>query len=346
MATLDVFNSDAFSLTSMAQAFRSVDFQPSMMRSSGIFTPRYIRTEDFYVEQKDGVLSLIASSNRGAPLETRNRQLRTGRSFKTIRIAKGDTVTASELANIRAFGSETELMQVQQEIAERLNGPAGLMRDVELTWENHMLTAATLGTVLDADGSTELYNWFTEFGITQDTEIDFDLDNASPASGAVRKKCTQVVRQMMKAAKGAWVMGRTRVLALCGDNFWDDLTAHSEIRETYLNTLRAQELQEGLAYESFTYGGIQWVNYRGTDDGSTVAVGTDKVKFIPTGAPGAFEMIFSPGESFEHLGRPGQEVYPMIIPDRERNMYADIEVYSYFTALCTRPKMIQRGRRT
>jgi hypothetical protein len=51
-------------------------------------------------------------------------------------------------------------------------------------------------------------NWFTEFGISQPAEIDFDLDNASPASGAVRKACNGIVRAMIRGSEGAWVEGR------------------------------------------------------------------------------------------------------------------------------------------
>lgn len=37
---------------------------------------------------------------------------------------------------------------------------------------------------------------FTEFGVTKHAEIDFDLDNASPAPGAVKKKCHDVRRRI------------------------------------------------------------------------------------------------------------------------------------------------------
>ena len=84
---------------------------------------------------------------------------------------------------------------------------------------------------------------------------------------------------MMKAAKGVFTPA-TRVHALCGDAFWDDLTAHSEVRQTYLNTIEASQLRNGNAYETFNYGGITWENYRGTDDGS-VGINTDKAKFFP-----------------------------------------------------------------
>ncbi|MCX7178777.1 MAG: major capsid protein, partial [Proteobacteria bacterium] len=264
MAALDIFRQDAFSMVSLTTALNKQPFQPSRLGDLNLFAPRPVRTTTVAVEERNGVLSLIQTSPRGAPLEQRELEKRKIRDFRTSRIAKQSHMTADEIQNIRAFGSETELMQVQDEVARRLSGPVGLMRDVEMTWEN-MRLGAIQGIVLDADGST-IYDWYSEFGISQAGEIDFDLDNASPASGAVRKKCSQVVRQMMVAASGAWISGRTQVYALCGDAFWDDLTAHSEVRQTYLNTQQAADLRGGLAYESFTYGGIVWENYRGTDD--------------------------------------------------------------------------------
>jgi hypothetical protein len=343
MATLDIFKQDAFKLQSMLQAIDAVDYRPQRLGDMGIFTPNPVRTEVVSIEKRAGTLALIQTSPRGAPLGQRNTEKRDIRDFRTVRIAESDRIMASELASIRAFGTESELMQVQAEVARRLMGPVGLESKVELTLEN-MRLGAIHGVVKDADGST-IYDWFDELGVTQANEIDFDLDNASPASGAVRKKCSEVVRAMMKAAKGVWTPA-TRVHALCGDAFWDDLTAHSEVRQTYLNTQEASDLRNGNAYEIFNYGGITWENYRGTDDGSTVAVHTDKARFFPVNAPGAFLEVFSPGEQFAHIGQLGQRLYPLIVPDRDRDMYADIESYSYPLHVCTRPLMLQRAKRT
>jgi hypothetical protein len=339
---MDIFSNNAFSMLELTAALNRQDFQPSFIRSLNLFNVRRVRTETIAIEEKDGVLNVIQTSPRHAPLEQRKTQKRNIRDFRTVRIAKGDHLTASEIANVRAFGSESELAQVQTEIADRLNGPAGLMREVELTWENLML-GAVQGVLSDADGSV-IYNWFSEFGVTQDAEINFDFANA--AAGSIRKNCNKVIRQMMKAAKGAWIPGRTSVMAVCGDDFWDSLTTSAEVRETYLNTQEAADLRNevGMAYESFRYGGITWTNYRGTDDGSAVAVDTGKAKFFPNNAPGAFQLAFSPGEFLDTISQPGQDVYALVIPDDKRNAFVDIEVYSYPLPVCTRPKMLQRGR--
>lgn len=330
-------------MVEMLDAIERVTYVPQYLGSLGLFTPRPVRTESVAIEDRAGVLSIIPTTPRGAPLPQRTTEKRKIRDFRTIRIAKGDRLNASEIQNIRAFGTETEMMQAQAEVARRLSGPAGLQRDLELTWEN-MRMGAIQGIVLDADGST-IYNWFDEWSVTAAAEIDFDLDAASPASGVVRKKCNQVVRAMMTAAKGSWAAS-TRVQALAGNAFWDDLTAHVEVRQTYLNTMMAAELRQGNAYESFMYGGINWTNYRGTDDGTTVAIGTDKTKFFPAGAPGVFDVVYSPAETFDFVNTPGRAAYPMIIPDTDRNMYVDLELYSYPLFICTHPLMLQSARRT
>jgi hypothetical protein len=209
-----------------------------------------------------------------------------------------------------------------------------------------MRLGAVQGIVTDADSAT-LYNWFTEFGVAQDAEINFDLANAAPASGVVRKNCNTVVRQMMRAAAGAWIPGRSYVMGLCGDAFWDDLTAHKEVRETYLNQVGAQELRNGVgtAFGMLTYGNIVFVNYRGTDDGTTVAVNTDKCKFFPVNAPGVFECAYAPAEFFPFVNTPGQDVYAVMVMDADRQAWVRPELYSYPLHYCTRPKMLQRAKR-
>lgn len=343
MATMDVFNTDAFSMMSLLNAAEKVDYLPQRLGQLPLFTPVPVTTETVAIEERNGTLNLIQTDERGAPLGQRVTEKRKVRNFSTVRLAKGDKIKASEIQGIRAFGQQSELMQVMTEVARRMYGPASLMTDLQLTWELHRL-GAIQGKLLDADGST-IYDFFSEFGITEPDEIDFDLDAASPASGAVRLKCTEVVRAVLRGLKGLGGPG-TMVYGLCGDTFWDQLTAHSEVRQTYLNTMEARQLRDGLAYESFSYGGIMWENYRGTDDNSTVAIGATKCRFFPVNAPGAFQWAMAPGETMEVVNTPGRDFYPMVVPDRDRNMFVDIEVYSYPLFICTRPNVLQRAKNT
>lgn len=344
MATFDVFNSSAFSMVSLSTVVNKNPYKPGYLGSLGLFTPRPIRTTAAAIEQKDGVLGLIQTTPRGAPIAEGTREKSTILRVDTVRIAKGHTITADEVQNVRAFGTESELQGVQNLVADRLNGPTGLIAQVEYTWEN-MRLGAVQGIVMDADGTSTLHNWYTLTGQAQPSEIDFDLDNASPASGAVRKLCNQVTRGVQRALGSLWMPGSS-LIGLCGDAFWDDLTAHSEVRQTYLNYVAAAELRTGNAFGAFSYGGITWVNYRGSDDNSTVAIGTDKVKFVPNNVPGLFEMALAPSESLTYANTPGQALYSMLIMDDKREFWVRPEVYSYPLFVCTRPGALYRGKRT
>lgn len=340
MATMDVFNSDAFSAVSMTKAVDKLGYVPGFLGSiPNLFEPVPVRTETVFIEERSNAPALIQTDLRGAPPAQKGGESRKVHAQKTVRLAQSSRITAASLQNIRAFGSESELMQVMQEVARR---QFVMRRDIELTTENLKL-GCVQGLVTDADGST-LFDWATLLGQTIPSEIDFDLDNASPASGAVRKKCTEVTRSILRGLKGLGGSA-VSVVGLCGDAFWDDLTGHSEVRQTYLNTQEAASLRDGNAFQQFKYGNITWVNYRGTDDNSTVAVGTDKAKFFPVGA-GIFQMAYAPAETFDFVNTPGQELYSWLVNDKDRNAWVDVEMYSYPLPVCTMPQALHRGRRT
>lgn len=341
MLTMDVFKGDAYSATSLTQSLDKMGYTPGFLGSiPGLFVPVPVRTEMIMIEERENAPALIQTSSRGTPPKQKGGDRGKVRAFKTVRLAESSRITASELQGIRAFGSETELKQLDTEIARR---QVLIRNDLELTWENLRL-GAVLGLVTDADGST-IYDWAAEFGQAIPNEIDFDLDNAAPATGAIRKKCNAVKRSVTKALKGLGG-NSVRIGAIVGDGFWDDLVSHPEVEKTYLATTQASDLREGMggAYESFRYGGITWTNYRGSDDG-VVGVNSDKASFFPIGA-GIFQMAMSPGESFEFVNTPGQQVYSNIVLDEKRNTYADVEQFSYPLPVCTMPSALFKGRRT
>lgn len=336
MAGIDIFADNAFGLVELSAALEDIEYQPNWLGDLNVFTEKSVRTEKISIEKREGVLSLVPVTPRGAPLPQLTAPLRNIRDFRTVRVAKGDRLNASEIANIRAFGTDSEFMQVQQEVATRLKA---IRDDIDLTHEN-MRLGAIQGILLDSDGS-EIYNWFTEWGIAQPAEQTWDF--AALIDGKLRERCNQIIRAMARAAKGAWSTN-TQVYALAGDEFYDALIKAPEVRATYLGWSAAADLRNSNPWEAFPFGGINWVNYRGTDDGTKVAIPSQKVKFFPVNAPNAFLRVNSPGEFFDTINQPGQEFYAMTIPDRDRDAYVDIEVYSYPLYVATRPGMLQRGK--
>lgn len=343
MLTMDVFKQDAFSATTLSASVDKIDYVPEFLGAlPNLFVPDPVRTTSIMIEERTTGAVILPFSPRGSAPHQTGGDKRKIRQFETLRVADASRITASELLNIRAFGSEVSVKSLQEEVGRRQYKIK--QNNFALTFEFHRFNCVTGAKVLNSDGST-MYDWATEFSQSIPSEVDFDLDNASPAEGAVRKKCTAARRSIQKGLKG---VGTAReIIGLCGDAFWDDLTSHPEVVKTYLNWAAAADLRNGHGKEwsTFRYGEITFVNYRCTDDGTTLGVGTDKCKFFPVGA-GIFRWAMSPGESFEHLGSLGQETYSQIVTDKDRNQWADVEVYSYPLPVCTMPAALYQARRT
>lgn len=338
MSSLNVFDADPFSAISMTAAVERVDYRPNLLGMiPGLFDPVFIRTTDVWIETQESGPALIQTTERGAPPLAKGGRSRSARSFSTLRLAQNSTIHADEIQNVRPFGRETDLMTMQQLVGER---QVDMINDVELTREYHRL-GAVQGILNDADGS-ELYNWASEFEQTIPTEVNLQLGAASPASGALRKAVTAIVRTMTRNLKGLGA-GRLRISALCGDDFWDALIAHPEVRETYLNQAEASELREAVAWETFRFGGVTWINYRGTDDGTTVAVPSSKAKFFPVGV-GIFKEVYAPAETMDFVNTRGRRLYSWIVRDRDRNAWVQPEVFCYPLFVCTMPQALHRAR--
>lgn len=342
MAHMDIFNSDAFSLERMTARVDRVPTVPTFLGSLGIFAEEAIDTTTFSIEQKGMTLSLIPTSQRGTapPMGTTDR--RSLRHFTVPRLAKSDQLFAREVQNVRAYGTESELENVMVKLAQK---QAKLMTEMNLTEEYHRL-GALQGILLDSDGVTTLYNWFTEFGIAAPTEIDFDLDNASPASGALITKINAAKRTAIRALGGMYVPGTVSFLWLCGDTFHDQFVNHPEVRATYLNWTAAESLRDSTAFSTFSFGGMGWHNYQGTDDNSTVAIPATKAKLVVRGVPGLYRRVNAPHDSMEFVNTMGRRYYAGLVRDNDRNMWVQPELYAYPLHVCTRPEVLLSGRNT
>ncbi|BEV15141.1 major capsid protein [Herbaspirillum sp. DW155] len=340
---LNIFQQDAFSAVALTDAVQRNPYQPTGLGELNIFDPNPIRTTALAVEEREGKLALIPFSERGAEGTQRQTEKRKMRYFDVPRLMHDDTLYATELQNIREFGQESVLMQVEAEVARRLSGPTGLLSSVEYTKE-YLRLAAVQGMVLDPKDGSVLYNWFDEFGITQSAEVAFNL--AAGTANTLRPICNGITRSMARAAKGSFT-STTRVFALCGDSFYDLFTNHPDVIRTFVNWSDATALRDnsqGAAFAAFDFGGITWLNYRGSDDNSTIKIADDKVKFFPVGAPGIFREANAPGETVDWVNTPGKPVYVLPIFDTQRRMWWKMEAYAYPLFICTRPEVLQSGR--
>ena len=337
MATMDIFEGDAFSVIELTRALENIPFKPATLSGSGLFGERGVRTRTVVIESRDGTLSLIPFSERGSNYDQQQPESRQVRAFVCRPFKKQDVLWASEIQGIREFGSESVTQQAQVEVARRMRR---LRADAEATFEYHLLNAIQ-GVVKDPRDGGVVINFANEFGITPAAEVDFDLDNASPGSGVLRKKC-QALIESVEESLGGLVMGPVNLRAECGSAFFADLVAHKEIRETYLNTAAASELR-GRVVDEVNFGGITFRRYGGN---SNIGVPTDKAFFYPQGIEGLFEIYFAPADTFETVNTLGLPLYARMIPDRERDEWVRLEIESNPLPICTRPQVLRTAKRT
>lgn len=336
---LDVFNSGLFSVVSLTDAINKPIFQPGRIGQMGLFTPRGVTTTTVIVEEKDGQLVLVSPSPRGAPGQTMDKVKAKGRPFIIPHFQIDDAIYADEVQGVRAWGTESELETVQGKVAERL---VTHRASHEVTLE-YARIGAVIGVITYADGSTT--DLFSEFGVAQDAEIAFDLAAASPAAGVLRKRAAALIRQMSTNLGGLPFFG---VHAMTGDAFYDDLLAHVEVRNTFLNNPSAAELRtsyvvNGQSYGTFEFGGITWENYRGAV-GGTQFINTDKAHFFPKGVPNLFRTYFAPADYTETVNTVGKMTYvKQYDMPNGKGVYFESQMNQL--SICTRPKALLKGKR-
>lgn len=338
---LDIFNSNAFGVVPLTDAINKLKFVPGRIGQLGLFASSSISTTSVAIEERDGILTLVAPTPRGAPGTTITKNRRAVRQIAVPHFEINDSIMAEEVQGVRAFGSETEMEMVQTKVAERLQIHS---QSLEAT-EEYARIGAVKGIVTYADATT--VDLFSLFGVTQETEIDFDLDNATPAEGVLRKKVAGVVRQIAGILEGTPFSG---VHAFCGDAFYDDLIAHKEVRETYKNQIAAGELRtgyvnpNGMSFGTFEFGGITWENYRGKV-GSTNFVDTDKCHIFPLGVPGLFRTYYAPADYVETVNTLGRRLYTKQYEmPNGKGIHLDTQMNAM--SICTRPKTLIKGKRT
>ncbi|EJF74308.1 hypothetical protein MCO_01924 [Bartonella sp. DB5-6] len=345
---MNFFKHDAFSSITMMKAIENYEFQPGIVSSLNLFEEVETRTRVVDIERRD--ILPIQTSERGAPLaeDDKNSHFQ---FFQTTRIAKSDTVKAEKIQGWGEFGIEDQLEMAMKYIARKQKK---LISEIELTWENMQL-GAVQGVVLDADGSV-IIDWYKEWEITPPKPIDFKLNNETTN---VADNVDQVIMRMIEASKGAFT-DRSRIIGLCGNEFFSKLKNHKTIRETYLNTAFSQILNSagGVAtptalssgsFGSFDFAGVTFINYRSIYNynvsakaGTKRAIGIkpDECQFFPANAPGVFQKTFSPAESLDFVNTVGKPLYATLVPDHECNTWAKLSLYSYPLYICTRPEML------
>lgn len=332
---LDVFGNPAFGLVPLTDTINKLIYVPGRVTSLGIFRETPIITTTAMIEERSGVLSLVAPTPRGGPGRTIARGDRKLRPVAVPHFQIDDGVMAESVQGVRAFGTETDLETVQGLVTERLQ-EAGDDLSVTQEWNRF---GALKGIVTYADGST--LDTFNLFGITPNDVVYLDIDAAD--DGELSAGISDIVRAMGRTLGGTPFTG---AYAFCGDDFYKSIRKNPEVRATFLSTPEAALLRDGPvdtqfnqngSFGRFAYGGIIWDNLYAEIDGQAF-VDPDEAVIFPLG-PGIFRTYYAPADYIETVNTLGKPKYAkQIVMDNQKGIR--LESQTNCLDICLRPNAL------
>ncbi len=327
MASLDIFNNDAFSVTNLSKTIIDIPQVQTILGDSGLFTESGITTTSVMIERQGSSLRLVPAAQRGGVGQPVSLTGRSMISLVTTHLPQTGSVLADEVQNVRAFGSETEVDSVMNVLKKKLAVAKG---NLDLTLEYHRI-GAIKGQILDADGTTVLLDLYTAFGMTQAT-LNFVLGIAGTR---VKDKIADLKRTIRTKLGGRSFTG---VDVWCSASYFDDLTRHATIEkafELFNQNAYARNDPRGAA---FSFAGVTFREYLG-GVGGTDFIPAGQAFAVPTGVAGLFETNFAPAPYMETVNTMGlpyyakQEAMPM-------NKGVNFETQSNPLNFCTLPEAV------
>jgi hypothetical protein len=273
--TRNPFDAGGYSLAEMTQAINILPNLYTRLGQIGLFRFEGVTQRSIVIEQREGVLSLLPSVPLGAPATVGNREQRSMRSFALPWIPHDDVILPADIQGMPALG----VSDAADPLVEVMNRKLTLMRRKHAQTREYMEMNALRGIVKDGAGTT-LYDYFTEFGITQ-ISVDFVFGTAG----------TNIQAKVRTTLRGIEdnLLGETMITAhaLVSSEFFDKLISHPKTEDAYkfFSATGGQPLREDMR-RAFPFAGILFEEYNGS---VTLSNGTSE-RLIPTGEGIAFPL--------------------------------------------------------
>jgi hypothetical protein len=340
-----------FTVEEMSEAIVNFPNSYTMLTRMGLFPAKGIRTTEIHIERKDyGELNVIPVSDRGDYNPPRGYSRKPAKKvIPSMYLNYGDNLLASDLQNVRQFGMPDHPDFLEDFTSVLMEKMADLSGKYFTTFE-FMQWGALRGDVLDADGSTVLYNCFDEMG---ESQYDFDLKLGSDTD-EVMKALRAQRRWIARNLRGERIRGHLRLLST---ELFDALVDHPHYKKIYENQQNILENNpnfQDLGLTGFVHGGEIFIEYTGEatyidpDDGSTTVV-----QHIPQGEGIAipipadpstqqiFRSFFTPGTMMDSVNLPGRPIYTSL---KELDHNRGVEIFSESAPLfmVMKPRLVHR----
>nr|DAP68853.1 MAG TPA: Major capsid protein [Caudoviricetes sp.] len=333
MASLDVFNTDAFSVQSLTLAINTEpEGQSAPQLLDSLFEEEGVSTTTVSIESENNQLALVADTPRGAPGAVVGGDKRNLLPFNTLHLPLRGVIRADEVQNIRAFGTDSEQQVVESLVNARL---LKLRRMLEVTRIYHRVGAVT-GKIYDADGTKVLLDIYDRFGIQQQ-EVDFALMTGGTK---VKGKITEAKRLAEDVIGGSGLI--TGWLGICGRGFYDAFVAHASVEKAFDRYNDGAFLREDNR-KGFVFDEVVWKEFYGRI-GNINFIDTNSAYLIPIGIPDLLITRNAPADYMDTVNTIGLPFYgSQELLDHKKGV--ELEAQSNPLSLCTRPRAIIKLKR-
>lgn len=326
------FDAGGYSLAEMTEAINILPNLYTRLGQMGLFEFEGVTQRSVIIEQYEGVLNLLPSAPWGSPATVGTREGRSMRSFAIPHIPHDDAITAGDLQGQPALGSDQP-----DQLAVVMNRKLTLMRRKHAATREYMEVNALRGIVKDGAGVT-LYNYFTEFGLTQ-ISVDFVLGTAGTD---VQTKCRDVTGQMEDELQGETM---TYAHVLASKEFMDKLLSHSKVKEAYQFYMAGQQPLRENVTRRFNFMGLIFEEYRGTVTLSTGAterlIPAGEAIAFPIGTMDTFRTYGAPADLLETANTIGLPLYARQLLE-PKGRWIDLMTQANILPLNKRPRLAIR----
>lgn len=299
---------DAFQIIDRTPEINLIPNQWGIITQSGIFpSTEGVTTPVVSMEQITKSGAVMVDRIRGERNNVSKDYVRKLYSFNVPHFPLDDVLKPEDIQSRSAYGTND---QPEQEAL-------ALARKIERIRMSHMQLKEKAFAQLLADGTvyspngTISTNFYTEFGITR-KEIDFVFGTATTdIMGKVEEGIAHIIDNLLAGGEVS-----TGFDAFCSPGFFSNLIKHAKVQAAYTYYSSTQEplrqrLDSSLPMGTrvFEYGGVRFIEYRGTDFGGTAFMTANEARLVPRGTMDAFGVYASPAGTMQHVNTVGQESY-------------------------------------
>lgn len=316
----------SFTVTGLTASINNLKVPKYRIAELGFFEEKGIRTTSIEIEYKDGEVILVPDKVRGADGTHTEDSDRKTYTFKAVHLPLEGSVYADDIQNLRAFGSESELEELDTLIKEKQE-----LHRLSLDATNEYLRMGALtGKIIGAKGNV-IADLFSVFDIPADANkhtIDF--------SSNLKTQLLNVKRQSQKNQNG--IKGK-RYRGFCSSDFFDQLLENADFVKAYERYQNGSKLREDVR-SGVEWQGIIWEEYD-EEVGSQRFIPQGEARVYPEDKPGLFLTRFAPANYNETVNTKGLPYYGKSEPKR-MGKGVDFETQSNPMNVCTNLLAVRR----